>query len=121
MAQEERDRANNPEPESKTKDMSYLGGASSKDAYLGMELPYLGEGDVRVGFSEYDKMSAARQRDAEARARKGQAAAAGTGVKPRPPPRVRKDRAAHVHRIRLERSRAVVENRRPSGRVRRAP
>ena len=86
MAQEERDRANNPEPESKTKDMSYLGGASSKDAYLGMELPYLGEGDVRVGFSEYDKMSAARQRDAEARARKGQAAAAGTGVKPRPPP-----------------------------------
>ena len=86
VAQEERDRANNPEPESKKKDMSYLGGASSKDAYLGMELPYLGEGDVRVGFSEYDKMSAARQRDAEARARKGQAAAAGTGVKPRPPP-----------------------------------
>ena len=62
LAQEERERANNPEPEvPKEKDMSYLGGASSKDAYLGMELPYLGEGDVRVGFSEYNKKTSLNQ------------------------------------------------------------
>ena len=67
--------------------MSYLGGASSKDAYLGMELPYLGEGETRVGFSQYDKVSDAKARNLAAAAARGETAAVlGTGVAPRPPP-----------------------------------
>ena len=63
--------------------MSYLGGASSKDAYLGMELPYLGEGETRVGFSQYDKVSDAKARNLAAAAARGEtAAAARTGVAP---------------------------------------
>ena len=67
--------------------MSYLGGASSKDAYLGMELPYLGEGETRAGFSQYDKVSDAKARNLAAAAARGETAAVlRTGVAPRPPP-----------------------------------
>ena len=85
-AQAQREAELNPAPKREAGDMSYLGGASSKDAYLGMELPYLGEGDVRVGFSEYDKVANARARDAKALAEKMDAPLKGTGVAPRPPP-----------------------------------
>ena len=89
-AQAQREAELNPAPKREAGDMSYLGGASSKDAYLGMELPYLGEGDVRVGFSEYDKVANARARDAKALAEKMDAPLKGTGVAPRPPPCTRR-------------------------------
>ena len=84
QAQIEREIAANPDA---ANDMSYLGGASSKDAYLGLELPYLGEGETRVGFSQYDKVSDAKARNLAAAAARGETAAVlRTGVAPRPPP-----------------------------------
>jgi starch synthase len=79
-----------PLPEGKAaeakKALSYLGGASSKDAYLGMTMPYFGDGELQANFSKYDKVDAARAKVASAEAAKGEHSSTSTGVEPRPPP-----------------------------------
>lgn len=64
--------------------LDYLGGASSKDAYLGMTMPYVGDADLQEEFSKYDKVELARQTMAQSKTQGASSTA--TGVQPRPPP-----------------------------------
>ena len=54
---------------------------------LGMEMPYLGEGETRVGFQHFDKVENERAR---MEAMRVEQAARVTGVTPRPPPKYEK-------------------------------
>ena len=52
-----------------------------------MEMPYLGEGETRVGFQHFDKVENERAR---MEAMRVEQAARVTGVTPRPPPKYEK-------------------------------
>merc|ERR1719478_86318 len=54
---------------------------------LGMEMPYLGEGETRVGFQHFDKVE---NEKARMEAMRVEQAARVTGVTPRPPPKYEK-------------------------------
>ena len=54
---------------------------------LGMEMPYLGEGETRVGFQHFDKVE---NEKARVEAMQVEQAARVTGVTPRPPPKYEK-------------------------------
>ena len=90
------------EVKKKVNNLEFLEGKGALEgSTLGLGNAYVGTGDLREQFMEYEKVAAAKAKELAESAMRGPEAPVGTGVTPRPPPVFEKTEQPDVHRVRV--------------------